>query len=330
MVSRLDRRPLLVRLLADGEWHSGERLAERLHITRTAVWQQVRALSALTGAIEAAPGRGYRLHSAVELLDARRIRGAIDPAARPLLRRLDVRFITDSTNQRLLEEAAPDGVHGHAVLAEYQTAGRGRQGRDWFAPLGAGLCLSLGWRFERPAHALSGLSLAAGVVLRQALAQAGVTGLQLKWPNDLMHEHRKLAGILIEMRGELAGACTVVLGAGVNIALPRGAAARVSQPCTDLRAALGGKSPSRNALAARILSLWLAMLEQYSSAGFAPYHAAWRQADMLRGRNVAVRGGGGTIHGRALEVAEDGALVVSVLGRPRRFYSGEVSIRSQP
>lgn len=324
---RLDRRPRLVRLLADGRWHSGERLAHRLRITRTAVWQQVRALAALTGAIEAARGRGYRLHSAVELLDARRIRRAIDPKSRPLLRRLEVHFITDSTNQRLLEYAVRDGIHGHAVLAEYQTAGRGRQGRDWIAPLGAGLCLSLGWRFERPAQALAGLSLAAGVALRQALTQAGVTSLQLKWPNDLMHAERKLAGILIEMRGEMAGACTVVLGVGVNVALPPGAEARIKQPCTDLRAALGGALPSRNDLAARILSAWLAMLHDYSRTGFAPYQAAWRQADMLRGRAIALQGAEGTIHGRALEVAEDGALVVSVLGRPRRFYSGEVSLQ---
>jgi len=326
-VSRVDRRPLLVQLLADGQWHSGERLAQRLQITRTAVWQQVRALSALTGAIKAVPGRGYRLHSAVELLDPRRIRRAIEPGLRPLLRRLDVHFITDSTNQRLLEQAARGRVHGHAALAEYQTAGRGRQGRDWIAPLGAGLCLSLGWRFGRPAHALAGLSLAAGVTLRQALAQIGVSGLQLKWPNDLMHEKRKLAGILIEMRGEMAGACTVVLGAGVNVALPDDAAARIKQPCTDLHAALNGALPSRNALAARILSTWLAMLEDYSSTGFAAYHEAWRQADMLLGRNIALRGVEGTIHGRALEVAEDGALVVDVLGRPRRFYSGEVSVQ---
>jgi BirA family biotin operon repressor/biotin-[acetyl-CoA-carboxylase] ligase len=314
-------------LLADGQWHSGERLADRLQITRTAVWQQVRALTALTGAIEAVPGRGYRLHSAVELLDARRIRSAIDPEFRPLLRRLEAHFTTDSTNQRLLENTARDGIHGHAVLAEYQTAGRGRQGRDWIAPLGAGLCLSLGWRFERPAQALTGLSLAAGVMLRQALTQAGVTDLQLKWPNDLMHKERKLAGLLIEMRGEMAGACTVVLGVGVNVALPPAAAARIKQPCTDLRTALGGKLPSRNALAARILSAWLAMLQGYSRTGFAPYQAAWRQADMLCGRTIILHSAEGTIHGRALEVAEDGALVVSVLSRPRRFYSGEVSLQ---
>jgi len=325
-VRRVDRRSRLAGLLADGQWHSGERLAHRLRITRAAVWQQVRALTTLTGAIEAVPGRGYRLHSAMELLDARRIRRGIDPGLRPLLRRLEAHFTTDSTNQRLLENAARGGIHGHAMLAEYQTAGRGRQGREWIAPLGAGLCLSLGWRFERPAQALAGLSLAAGVALRQTLAQAGVTGLQLKWPNDLMYEERKLAGILIEMRGEMAGACTVVLGVGVNVALQPGVAARVKQPCTDLRTALGGALPSRNMLAARILSAWLAMLQDYSRTGFAPYQAAWREADMLRGRAIALHSAEGTIHGKALEVAEDGALVVSVLNRPRRFYSGEVSL----
>jgi len=113
----------------------------------------------------------------------------------------------------------------------------------------------------------------------------------------------------------------------VNVALPDDAAARIKQPCTDLHAALNGALPSRNALAARILSTWLAMLEDYSSTGFAAYHEAWRQADMLLGRNIALRGVEGTIHGRALEVAEDGALVVDVLGRPRRFYSGEVSVQ---
>ena len=320
----------VLRLLADGDYHSGESLAGRLGVSRTAIWKHVQALGQYGLEIQAAPGKGYRLGRAIELLDRVRIREQLTPDTRRRLGALEMLRETDSTNQRLIESAPGDpDIPGRACLAEYQRAGRGRRGNPWIAPIGAGLCLSLLWRFDAPPASLMGLSLAAGVVLIRALEALGVRGCGLKWPNDLVWEGRKLAGILVEVRGEADGPCSVVIGVGVNLALPAAALEQIDQPCTDV-ASISGHPLSRNDLAAGILNGLCEMLPCCAQqAGLLPYFDAWRDYDVLRGCAVRVLlAHGECAEGLAQAIDAEGALVVSTAEGPRRFLSGEVSVRA--
>lgn len=320
----------VLRLLADGDYHSGESLAARLGVSRTAIWKHIQALGQYGLEVQAAPGRGYRLAHAVELLDGVRIRQGLTPAARHDLGTLDILTETDSTNQRLIESARGDpDIPARACLAEYQRAGRGRRGNQWVAPLGAGLCLSLLWRFDAPPVSLMGLSLAAGVVLVRALETLGGRGCGLKWPNDLVWESRKLGGILVEVRGEADGPCSAIIGIGVNVALPAAALQQIDQPCTDLVHALG-RPPSRNELAAAIINGLCDMLPDCArQAGLQRYFDVWRQYDVLSGRTVRVRlAHGECAEGQAQAIDADGALVVATAEGLRRFLSGEVSVRA--
>ena len=313
----------MLRTLSDGAWHSGEALAADAGVTRAALSKRVRKLQAWGLEIEAQPGRGCRLLQPLELLDVDLIRGALSPAARA---RLGVRVVagTDSTNTQLMN--AGGAADPQALLAEHQSGGRGRHGRRWHSPFGANLYLSLAWSFDAWPAALTALPLATGVATVQALAPLALRELRLKWPNDLWLGGAKVGGILIEQRGEAGGACRVVIGLGLNVAMRSATSAAIAQPWTSLTGALG-KTPSRNALAAAILEQWLAMLERYARDGFAPYQAAYRALDLMRGRAVTVQLPDGECRGIARGVDEAGALLIDADGERRRILSGEVALR---
>lgn len=314
----------LLRTLADGAWHSGEALAADAGITRAALSKRVHKLLGWGLEVETQPGRGCRLAQPLELLDADLIRGALSPEART---RLQVRVVagTDSTNTQLLD--APPALDPQALLAEHQSGGRGRHGRSWHSPFGANLYLSLAWTFPQWPPALTALPLATGVATAEALAPLGLPELRLKWPNDLWHRDAKLGGILIEQRAEAGGPCRVVIGLGLNVAMRSATSAAISQPWTSLAEALG-QPPSRNALAARILERWLAMLDRYAADGFAPFEPAYRALDLMRGRGVTVQQSGEPLRGVARGVDEAGALLVDVAGERRRILSGDVALRA--
>ncbi|MBV8062746.1 MAG: biotin--[acetyl-CoA-carboxylase] ligase [Nevskia sp.] len=228
----------LIDALAAGEWRSGEALAAEAGVTRAALAKRVGHLREWGLEVEAEAGRGYRLAQPLQRLEADRIR-ALLPAQRAL-RGLEVLARTDSTNQRLLEaDAAQDP---QVLFAELQTAGRGRRGRQWRSPFGANLYLSLAWSFPAWPPQLSALSLAVGVACARALRRAGLRAVRLKWPNDLRVGEAKLGGILIEQRGEAGGACRVVIGVGLNVAMSRAQAGELGQPWTSVQAVLASGS----------------------------------------------------------------------------------------
>ena len=314
----------VLRALAAGE-RSGAALARELGVTRAAVWKSVDRLRALGVEIEAAAGRGYRHARPLELLDARAIESALSPAARALLRGVEVAFDLESTSTALLA-LAPGEAHARVLFAEHQRAGRGRRGRTWRSPLAANLYASFGWRYERGPAALSGLSLALGVATVEALARCGVAGVGLKWPNDLVAAGRKLGGILVELGGEMGGPCDVVAGVGVNVAMPRGDAAAIDQPWID--ASSLAPVVSRAALAGALADAILLALDRYAREGYAAFRDAYARADALRGAPVRVLLGADVVEGVALGTDEAGLLRVRVDGVERRYASGEVSVRT--
>ncbi len=328
----MTRRGDVLRLLADGELHSGEELATRLAISRAAVWKQMRRLGDWGIELQATPGRGYRLVEPIELLEPAAIQCALPQIAAARLRHLEVQEALDSTSDRLLAVTDLPAGRFDVCLAEFQLAGRGRRGRRWLAPFASGLCLSVNWSFRDAPAALGALSLAAGVAILRALRKFEVAGLALKWPNDVVHAGRKLGGILIDMRGEAAGPAYVVVGVGINLRLPERIRARLRADgieATDL-ATLAGDIPRRNALAAALVNELALALEEFASRGLAGFSDEWRDADALAGQPVRILQGTQAVEGYARGVDTDGALLVDSGGMRRRVVSGEVSVRPLP
>ncbi len=269
------------------------------------------------------------LPAPVELLDARRIRDALRDGQEAALHGLEVLFEVDSTNTRLLELPPPPQGRADVCVSELQHAGRGRLGRRWIAPFGAGLAMSLGWAFRDASRAKPALSLAVGVAVSRALQRAGARDIRLKWPNDVWFNSRKVGGVLLELRAEEGGFAHVVIGVGLNVSLST--AARREIESTGVRAAAVTdacpQSVSRNVLAGALLDELLSMLGQFEREGFAPFRDAWTGLDALRDRRARVITGEGAICGTARGVDEDGALLLDCGGRMQRFVSGEVSLR---
>ena len=324
-------RDRLIGLLADGEFHSGERLAESLQVSRTAVWKHLKAFSDLGLELHKVPKRGYRLAQPIDLLDAATLKRRLSADSRRQVRSLEVLLQADSTNSRLL--AVHDLPPGKAdvCLAEHQSAGRGRRGREWLAPFGGAICLSLGWVFPEPPRQLSALSLVVGVVVMRALGRFGARDIRLKWPNDVLFANRKLGGILCELRAEAAGPAYVVIGIGLNVrlgaALRHAIAATGVQPA-DLSEALAPASVERAAVVAALIDELVVALGQFQRDGLLPFVQAWRDADALHGAETRVSLGDKQHRGIARGIDAEGALMLETPTGVLRFISGEVSVRS--
>lgn len=320
----------MLAVLADGAAHSGSEIGARLGLTRAAVWKQVARLRGLGLEVEAPPGAGYRLAAPFEPLDRALIHAALPPTLRARMGSPALHWQLDSTSSELLQQANAGAADLACCLAEVQSAGRGRRGRDWRMPLGGGLALSLLKRFDRGMAALAGLSLVAGIAACEALTDAGVDAVGLKWPNDLVAADAKLGGILVELGGDALGPCHAVVGIGLNVRLGDVAIAAIDQPCTDL-ARLSGAVPSRNALAARLLARLVPALERFDRDGFAPFAPAFDTLDVLRGRQVRVTRAGDArgADGIACGVDARGALRVRFADGERSIDSGELSVRAR-
>ncbi len=326
----MTRRGALLRLLADGELHSGEELAARLAISRAAVWKHLQLLDDWGIELHATPGRGYQLREPLELLDADAIRMVLPQWVAGRLRNLGVYEELVSTSDHLLAVAELPAGRFDACLAEFQSAGRGRRGRRWLAPFASGLCLSVNWSFRDAPSALSALSLAAGVAILRALRRLNIHGLALKWPNDIVHGRRKLGGILIDMRGEAAGPAYVVVGAGINVHLPQGLRAELQADGIEAAGLveLLDKPLGRNALAASLVNEIALALEEFGARGLSGFMDEWQSADDLIDQPVRVLQGAETVEGLARGIDADGALLVDVGGARRRILSGEVTVRA--
>lgn len=317
--------PDLLESLADGRFVSGEALARRLGVSRAAVWKRVDQLRARGFRIDAVRGRGYRLHGGIPLLDAEAIRARLLLPVKQRLGAIEVVRETTSTNAELLARAPSDLPA--VLLADLQTAGRGRRGNAWQAPFSGALCLSLAWPFKQSPRGYGGIGLVAGIAVAEALQRAGYEAVRLKWPNDLVIGGSKLGGLLVESRGEAGGVARAVIGLGINWRVPAGGlAAPVEQAWTDL-ASQPGVLPDRALLAALILNALVVALETFEREGFAAFLPRWQALDALNRREVVVKLDAEQVTGVATGIDDDGALLVRTADGPRRFTAGEVSVR---
>jgi BirA family transcriptional regulator, biotin operon repressor / biotin---[acetyl-CoA-carboxylase] ligase len=339
-VSTATAQPLVARIfrkLGPGDFHSGAALAAEFGVSRNAIWKAVGTLKALGVAIHAVRNRGYRLAVPTAPLDGALIGAGLNSTTRARLRQLEVAWQLESTNSTLFARNPVPPEQGDVLLAEVQSAGRGRRGRTWLATPGGALCLSLGWSLGQMPRDMGALGLVVGVCALQALRAhipAGIqaaTPLQLKWPNDLTCAGFKLGGILIDMRAEAGGPAYVVIGIGINVALAETARTRIMAAGTaacDLKS-LGVAPPQRNAVAASLIECLVRGLTVFEHEGLHPFREEWQNADALRGRPVNVTTVQETTRGVARGIDIDGALLVETLTGLVRFVSGEVSVRAE-
>ena len=311
----------LLHLLADGEFHSGTALGHHLNMSRAAVWKQLKGVEALGVKLHRVRGRGYRIAGGLDLLDVEAIQRQL-PILNPAFN-VQLHMSLASTNETLMQRQHQGSIHGEVVLAEVQTSGRGRLGRQWHSPFGQNIALSLGWDFVGGATALEGLSLVVGLALKHALTDLGVGLVQLKWPNDVLVDHRKLAGILLEMRGDATGPCHVVIGIGLNVHLTEHKT--IDQPWVSLKQL--GYQLNRNDLVAQILLHLHHYLQRFVQYGFVTMRDEWQQSHYYQDKKVQLLLPSRIIEGVCRGVDSLGALMIEHDGAVTTYSGGEISLR---
>ena len=312
-------RQTLITLLSDGQFHSGEQLGEQLGISRAAVSKHMAALKELGLDLFSLTGKGYRLAVPMALYDQVQLQ-ALAPMAP-----VHCFPVIDSTNQYLLERVN-QLQSGESCLAECQTAGRGRRGKPWVSPFGCQLILSMYWRLEQGMAAAMGLSLAVGVAVVQALESLGYPGVELKWPNDLYYQGRKLAGILVEMSGSAGASCNLVIGVGLNLAMPAREGERIDQAWSELRH-IQPELVDRNLLAARMLGHLQQAMLTFEQQGLSHFVDDWNRLDHFAGRPVRLLMGEQEIRGIARGIDDRGALRLETSEGIKFYLGGEISLR---
>ncbi|MEN4981328.1 bifunctional biotin--[acetyl-CoA-carboxylase] ligase/biotin operon repressor BirA [Erwinia billingiae] len=310
----------LIGLLADGEFHSGEQLGEQLGMSRAAINKHIQTLKDWGIDVFTVTGKGYSLPAPMQLLDEETIMAQLKE------KRLAVIPVIDSTNQYLLERM--DSLQsGDACVAEYQQAGRGRRGRQWFSPFGSNLYLSLYWRLDQGPMAAMGLSLVIGIVIAEVLQSLGAKDVRVKWPNDLYLNDRKLAGILVELTGKTGDAAQLVIGAGINLAMRSPDADIVNQGWINLQEA--GVNVDRNTLTAHLINNMRESLPIFEREGLAPFIDRWSELDNFINRPVKLLIGDKEIPGIARGIDQQGGLILEQDGVRKSWVGGEISLRPQ-
>lgn len=284
------------------EWPDGEPLEDY-------------GLSVRDGQVEPAGGH--------DPLQPARIRQHLSPQAGSWLRTLTVHPLIGSTNAELMARAAQESVAGHVCTAEVQVQGRGRRGRTWASPFGANLAVSMGLAVARPMAELGGASLVVGLAVLDALETIGTPGLALKWPNDVLRDGAKLAGILIEMAR--TPGTELVVGIGLNVTLTPALRARLPQAVADL-ADLPDR-PSRSDLLAGIVSSVVTFVAEFDRLGFEPFVEAFNDRHFYHGRDSRVLQGPDSVEGRVAGVSARGELILAGASGLQTFNGGEVSLR---
>lgn len=309
----------LISILADGEFHSGEQLGERLGMSRAAINKHIQTLRDWGVDVFTVPGKGYSLPEPIQLLDEEVICRQLDQG------KVTVLPVIDSTNQYLLDRISTLNS-GDCCVAEYQQAGRGRRGRKWFSPFGANLYLSMFWRLEQGPAAAIGLSLVIGIVMAEVLHDLGADKVRVKWPNDLYLNDRKLAGILVELTGKTGDAAQIVIGAGLNMVMRQVQSDIVNQGWITLQEA--GITIDRNTLAVRLIKDLRDALTLFEQDGLAPFLSRWEKLDNFIDRPVKLIIGDKEIFGVSRGIDAQGALLLEQDGVLKPWVGGEISLRS--
>ncbi len=318
----------LLDILSDGEFHSGEQLGKVLNITRSAIWKNIRQLSDFNLIIEAIPNKGYRLKDNLQLLQSDKILSCLESDLKNRFAHFEILDTVSSTNDYLLNTLSQSPKENKICFAERQSHGKGRQGRVWVSPFAKNICLSLLWQFPKDPSTLSGLSLAIAVSIIETLNALGFDkNLGIKWPNDILFNHQKLAGILIEQRGEAHNHCSAVIGVGLNVNMPDTNHYDIAKPWTDLQR-LTDKPIDRNQLAGNLLNNLIKTLLIYQEKGLSAFMKKWQQFDLTHCQPVNILTATTQFSGIGRGISPEGYfLLENSLGVIQRFSSGDVSLQ---
>lgn len=310
------RKREIIAMLSTQEFVSGEALAERLGISRAAISKHIDVLETLGLSIYSVKGRGYKLATPVSLIDETRLKQGIE-------RRCFYFDDIPSTNAFMLSHSE-ELESGDVCIAEHQSAGRGRRGRKWVSPYGSHLYFSLFWRLTDGMSKAMGLSLVVGCSLAKVLGDLGVEGIGLKWPNDVYLDGRKLAGILVEMKGQADSNCELIIGIGVNMAMPDAQGEIIEQPWADLQ---GIAMPDKTEFAVRLQRQLQADLVLFEREGLKAFLERWQASDSFIGKTVNLMMADKVETGVCRGIDEQGALLLDVAGESKSYIGGEITLR---
>ncbi len=317
-------------ILSDGKFHSGEKMSGQLNVSRSSVWVAVENAGQIGVKIFSVRGKGYKLTHPIQLLDTNKIKLSLGEISS--LVNIEVLDVVNSTNSYLLKESAKNIPHASCIAANIQTHGKGRRGRHWQSALGESLTFSYLWRFNFSPASLSGLSLTIGIALIRSLKKIGIKDALVKWPNDILifdeGVYKKLAGILIELQGDTDGQSAAIIGIGLNLNISKTQLEKIDQPATDIHNLLSETIDS-NFFMAVIIKELAQVLALFENEQFKPFRDEWLSYHAFQDKLINIMlGNSQIITGKAIDISDTGALVVSTDEGPKSFASGEVSIRS--
>ncbi|WP_392553017.1 bifunctional biotin--[acetyl-CoA-carboxylase] ligase/biotin operon repressor BirA [Orbus wheelerorum] len=310
----------VIDLLSDGQFHSGEELATIFGITRAGINKYIKLIRDWGIAVTSIQGKGYQLVYPLDLLKYDNIANHYRQYTQQQVG-LEVVPVIDSTNQYLLNKIT-SLLSGEACVAEYQQAGRGRRGRQWFSPFGSNLYLSMYWRLEQGPAAAMGLSLVIGIVVAKVLRNLSGQNIKVKWPNDLYLDDKKLAGILVEITGKTGDVAHIVMGVGINLSMQNPDQQIVNQAWSNLG------NIDRNLLVANLLFHLRDALVCFEKNGFSAFLGEWSAIDNFINRAVKLIIGETIIKGICRGINEQGALLLERDGKIIPYIGGEISLRA--
>ncbi len=326
--TKLEMGEEILRLLREhpSDFVSGEEISRRLKVTRTAVWKRIRGLRTLGYEIEAARRSGYRLIRSPDLLLPSEIESILK--TRWMGRKIHYFQTIDSTNSVAYQMALRGAAEGEIVVAESQENGRGRLGRHWSSPLFLNLYLSVILRPQIPPHQASLITLMAAVAAADAIERFSGLHPAIKWPNDILLEDRKAAGLLNEIHSETDRIHFVILGIGVNLNMDgKSFPKEIREVATSLKREMG-QTISRKDFLGSLLGKLEEWYEIFLKEGGGVILEEWRKRANVEGKRVKVSSFGETLIGRAIDVDSDGALILEVGGgERRRIVAGDVEYK---
>lgn len=323
----MSTRTQVLSILSDGAFHSGTDMGQRLGISRAAINKAIQQLIDYGLEIHRVSGKGYRMPDVMAPLDEKKIRQGLKQGPNSLSCDIEIHDELPSTSEHLLRRETTPTSRTSVCLAEAQSLGRGRRGRAWVASPYSNIMMSMSWRFPAGLGGLSGLSLAAGVAVVEALEECSVEGVGLKWPNDILWNQKKLGGVLMDLQGEIDGPCFIVLGLGLNVYMQENYANDIEAPWVDLYQVLE-ELPDRNVLIAHLVNKLGAMFQTFEREGFESYRARWEDLHVYHGQQVKLLLANGEVHGEVHGVDAQGALRLrDQTGTMQIFHSGEISLR---
>lgn len=314
----------VLQLLSNGDFISGQKIASELHISRTAVWKIIQRLQQQFSVnIFAVSGKGYCVSGGLDLLNTERIRNLLAADIK-----LDFSYVLDSTNRYLIDKQFPDqAASKHSCLVEYQTAGKGRRGKHWVSGFARNIELSIACYLPMTMQQVSGISIACGVSLANFVKSLGVQAVSLKWPNDLHVAGQKIAGILVEVRGETEGPVKTVIGVGLNLDIGDVSMHEFDNPATDLKRHLLGKKVDRTEIAANLIQTLANTIDEYADKGLSAFVSAWSEFDQYLNQPVTLHAVNNEYTGIYRGINDQGMMLLENANGLCAYGAGEVSLR---